>query len=41
MGSLPTLSPAPVSQGGTEVGSKTVQGLQFLTSDQGLILVPG
>ena len=24
MGSLPTLSPAPVSQGGTEVGSKTL-----------------
>ena len=24
MGSLPTLSPAPVSQGSTEVGSKTL-----------------
>lgn len=24
MGNLPTLSPAPVSQGGTEVGSKAL-----------------
>ena len=39
MGNLPTLSLAPVSQGGTEVGSKTL--FKFLTSDQGLILVPG